>query len=674
MEKTNSNWKNEKNRETEINLKSEKIRESIDDLYQEIKFKSHKDTYKWGDICQSINLMSEIKSETWADISLINNYEKTNEFTKDGQTYRNSEKQKGLNSEFTETSTWRYIEKMPTSFKAELVNSTEEAIKDLQSMEVLFVMDVTSSMGHYIDQCKECIKDIEAKLQKSLPECEISWGFLGYRDFNSNPKFEILNFTENVDHFRNFVTLVKPKCGGDVCEDVTGAFEESLKFHWTAQMKIIFFITDAPNHGSAYYKKTYQNVPDFDDHPKIDINKPRLEDFVKRIKEKKIFLFVMKINEITQIMFDIIENYYNGTNDQSYFSKFKATTIRYGKMEDSDYERMIENNIKKSYYISRDSFQSKLRSLKQTSIHELPFKNEIKTNYMNHTNLNSINEAEELDFSAVNSKHPIELYINKKIDPNAVLNYLKANFHQIKGKITNFSLNSKNVTEDWKIEIIKNKEIEFNLKLDEIEFQRGSNKKTFFCSLSSQYKIDKTLYLVKKSISNKDSKSSDGIIHEIYSCLVADNLSTLFNSDVAPFSSKRIDVLISDIIKIGDDFFIIEEFLPGEFKKYNNNFEYYCQDNTEENKIAQCFSHWTFEKTSGKYLIHDLQGVKLKLTDLQITTTDSGHGDFGSGNLGVVAIIGFLIKHKCNEFCKNLKLKTPEQILNFYGFWDLIRK
>ncbi|KAI6204674.1 hypothetical protein M3Y94_00703700 [Aphelenchoides besseyi] len=84
------------------------------------------------------------------------------------------------------------------------------------------------------------------------------------------------------------------------------------------------------------------------------------------------------------------------------------------------------------------------------------------------------------------------------------------------------------------------------------------------------------------------------------------------------------------------------------------------------------FSHWTYEITNGKLMIVDLQGT-LKpnpsgrpttlLTDPAIHSEDRTR--FGATNHGHKGMKEYFTKHKCNRFCKGLKLRVvdPDTVL-----------
>lgn len=74
--------------------------------------------------------------------------------------------------------------------------------------------------------------------------------------------------------------------------------------------------------------------------------------------------------------------------------------------------------------------------------------------------------------------------------------------------------------------------------------------------------------------------------------------------------------------------------------------------------IAQAFSHFSFDKSNQTLLICDIQGVENSYTDPQIHT-QNGEG-FGGGNLGMTGIRAFLLRHTCNDVCRQVGLPVMQ--------------
>ncbi|CAB4402147.1 unnamed protein product [Rhizophagus irregularis] len=93
-----------------------------------------------------------------------------------------------------------------------------------------------------------------------------------------------------------------------------------------------------------------------------------------------------------------------------------------------------------------------------------------------------------------------------------------------------------------------------------------------------------------------------------------------------------------------------------EYKRFNANTGVI----TELRHILEAFVHFTYEYTKGYLVVCDLQGIELTneflLTDPAIHCIDSLR--FGSTNFGKEGINQlFLANHRCNDICKQLKLK-----------------
>ena len=75
---------------------------------------------------------------------------------------------------------------------------------------------------------------------------------------------------------------------------------------------------------------------------------------------------------------------------------------------------------------------------------------------------------------------------------------------------------------------------------------------------------------------------------------------------------------------------------------------------------AECYAHFTYEKSEGKLIVLDLQGSNYTLYDPEISSSellgDDGEMQFCNGNLAATAMANFFSNHHCNFYCKLLKL------------------
>jgi hypothetical protein len=82
------------------------------------------------------------------------------------------------------------------------------------SLDLAFVVDVTGSMGAWLEACKANIraiaKDIVPRIHKQYPGLQLAvrYALVGYRDVGDNPQFEEQGFTEDVAVLEDKVRFV----------------------------------------------------------------------------------------------------------------------------------------------------------------------------------------------------------------------------------------------------------------------------------------------------------------------------------------------------------------------------------------------------------------------------------------------------------------------------------
>lgn len=109
----------------------------------------------------------------------------------------------------------------------------------------------------------------------------------------------------------------------------------------------------------------------------------------------------------------------------------------------------------------------------------------------------------------------------------------------------------------------------------------------------------------------------------------------------------------------------IEEFIPGTFDKHINNTGEVCGDeDLDVCQKAQCFVHYTYERSEKQLMVIDIQGCGYTLFDPEVASEEaSSDGEylFCTGNLSTNAIDSFTNSHICNQFCKLLQLPNLKQ-------------
>jgi len=163
-------------------------------------------------------------------------------------------------------------------------------------------------MEKYIKETIDKIKLVINQLKETLPDAKLKISFVGYRDFGDAKQIEYLDFVEDVNEFVKFVSKIKPSGGDDICENVFGGMEQTLKLNWKSSVKMVYHILDAPQHGTMYYRAKQNVKNSWDEYPK---GNPERNDYHNELLEKfcqnQIWYVVAKCNDTVDEMCDIFD-------------------------------------------------------------------------------------------------------------------------------------------------------------------------------------------------------------------------------------------------------------------------------------------------------------------------------------------------------------------------------
>jgi len=164
----------------------------------------------------------------------------------------------------------KFYGKEHRSTKKAVMNSIAKVSKNRSAtdLDLMFIMDCTSSMSSYISQCKRDINEIVRTIKEENNGVKVRISFVGYRDFDQGDRsMSVLGFTKEVEVFEKFMLGVRAAGGGDAAEDMAGGFEQVLKQSWgNNSTKVGIIICDAPCHG----RKFQPNLNSSDDQPNGD--------------------------------------------------------------------------------------------------------------------------------------------------------------------------------------------------------------------------------------------------------------------------------------------------------------------------------------------------------------------------------------------------------------------
>src|ERR1043165_4190238 len=122
-----------------------------------------------------------------------------------------------------------------------------------KTLEMVFVLDTTGSMGGLIDGAKQRIWGIINEVMQTPAHPNVRVGLVAYRDHGDQYVTQILPVTNDLDKVYTTLMDFRADGGGDGPEDVRQALSDGvLKAGWskpsadTAQ--VVFLVGDAPPH------------------------------------------------------------------------------------------------------------------------------------------------------------------------------------------------------------------------------------------------------------------------------------------------------------------------------------------------------------------------------------------------------------------------------------------
>ena len=158
-----------------------------------------------------------------------------------------------------------------------------------KTLDILFAVDATGSMGDEISYLKREILDVINRSGAQLPGVQINMGSIFYRDFGDEYVVRSFPFTSVKQQLVNFINLQQAEGGGDFPEAVDEALIEATQnMQWSSNAvnRLLFLILDAPPH-------------------KEQVNVEKLKTAIKTAQEKGIRIIPISasgINRETEIL------------------------------------------------------------------------------------------------------------------------------------------------------------------------------------------------------------------------------------------------------------------------------------------------------------------------------------------------------------------------------------
>ena len=143
----------------------------------------------------------------------------------------------------------------------EILNIDRESYQSIP-IDLLFILDVTGSMGEELERLKTSIEIINLNIAALNIEPAIRFGLVSYRDQDDDFITKLIPFTSDLQEFQKDFNKLSAKGGGDDPEDLQSALKDALqKMDWNdSGIRLGFIITDAATHMDYDQKYTYVNA------------------------------------------------------------------------------------------------------------------------------------------------------------------------------------------------------------------------------------------------------------------------------------------------------------------------------------------------------------------------------------------------------------------------------
>ena len=142
------------------------------------------------------------------------------------------------------------VNKLPAILPGQL--GGELLVAERPKIEVVFVLDTTSSMSGMIQAAKDNIWSIASTMASAQPAPEINMGLVAFRDRGDAYVTKVFDLSEDLDSMYATLMDFKAQGGGDGPESVNQALYDAVtKISWSQDpdsYQVVFLVGDAPPH------------------------------------------------------------------------------------------------------------------------------------------------------------------------------------------------------------------------------------------------------------------------------------------------------------------------------------------------------------------------------------------------------------------------------------------
>ncbi|KAJ2904952.1 hypothetical protein MKZ38_006817 [Zalerion maritima] len=585
--------------------------------------------------------------------------------------------------------------------------STADLFKSACSTDLLFLMDTTGSMTAYIEAAKSQVKSIVDDIKLAfMNEADVRIAVVGYKDHGDKPNIQFLDFTTDVCRVRSFLDELSAFGGGDVPEDVLGGIQKAIDASWSQQTRCMIHIADAPPHGRMVLNEIPMGC---DSYPKAGGEPHRLthEPLLKKMIDLNINYALLRINASTNLMaFAFLKSYAAVLADCKLLASntYCNRAIELSQAEFRDSARVGGSSMAKrrakatlqfeeaelgtsykalQHLVVRNVTSSASRTLTRVSADSavsIASSSSTARNSRSITrqskgsrlaakfgmNLGSINEDEKAGATGgMGSNGGEEIALESAKPQWEEQDWFNETLH-VEAFSTDVLVHGISILDDMM-------ESDDNIKLSTTDLTIHRRSNPFAQGAMRVASYARTSASTNRLVVKSFKKEGKDITH------LADDMrcQALCKAFALEFSAlageeNSVDFIVASCLKpkvLGGrasrpramKCLSLEPFIEGDYIKYNSNGGWVNDESCfidPFNQTAQAFSHFTFERSQGRFLISDLQGVGQVLTDPAVHTKDPERFKLADTNLGEAGFKFFFSTHKCNGICAKLGLKS----------------
>ncbi|CAD8165566.1 unnamed protein product [Paramecium pentaurelia] len=501
-------------------------------------------------------------------------------------------------------------------------------------IEVCFLIDVTGSMDPYKEQAMKCIKE-SMKNIKIKTNRDALWATVAYQDFGELKQlgglYKQLNFTPNPKEIEEYLADIPCAGGGDAAEDIRGGIMQMIKnLHWSKTFKIALLICDAPTHGKRY------NGGVSDRYPNEDI-----EDAINLLIDHNILFVAILFNKVTLPMFEEIKKMYQRAD--------KEELLLFADLENTEQGRIWQELVDLVSQASQRATQTNNKGTRSKN---------------NQANKRSQSGAMEALCKQIKDPFQFDKLSGVTIIP------VKFGVYRVELKQDSFEQNIENLKRlDINRDYSVYQEGQWDCIRTEKYFAQGQMKQVF---LMKRQNNQNELYVIKMPIGDLTYSSQEQAVVECRSHLISKCLMKKFIRELQEARDKidrsmkipevqYSDFLILKDLERGNSFWIAERYFTGEFVKYNNNYGFISDENSDINHLAQAYTYYTYFISNFNYMVNDVQGVGNYFTDPALNTKDS---NFDETDMGIDGQSMYMVsyegkKHMGRKYLDLLSIPQP---------------